>query len=84
MGHIFMGYRRPDGAVGTRNYLTVIPSVFCANTTAQKIAAQIPGAVALTRQLHQCTSRADPTLMELGRHLLAAKERNIQEMKRFL
>ena len=48
MGHIFMGYRRPDGAVGTRNYLTVIPSVFCANTTAQKIAAQIPGAVALT------------------------------------
>ena len=48
MGHTFMGYRRPDGTVGTRNYLAVIPSVFCANTTAQKIAAQIPGAVALT------------------------------------
>lgn len=48
MGHTFMGYRRTDGTVGTRNYLAVIPSVFCANTTAQKIADQIPGAVALT------------------------------------
>ena len=47
MGHTFMGYRRPDGTVGTRNHLVVIPSVFCANTTAQKIAAQIPGAVAM-------------------------------------
>ena len=41
----FMGYRRPDGTVGVRNYLAVIPSVFCANTTAEKIAARIPGAV---------------------------------------
>ena len=38
-----MGYRRPDGSVGTRNYLIILPSVFCANTTAEKIAAQIPG-----------------------------------------
>jgi len=44
----FMGYRRANGTVGTRNYLAVIPSVFCANTTAQKIAAQIPGAIAMT------------------------------------
>lgn len=42
-----MGYVRPDGSVGTRNYLVILPSVFCANTTAQKIAAQIPGAVAM-------------------------------------
>ena len=42
-----MGYRRPDGSVGTRNYLIILPSVFCANTTAEKIAAQIPGAVAM-------------------------------------
>ena len=46
-----------------------------------------PGTAALTltaASLHQCTSRTDPTLMELGRRLLAAKEQNIQEMKRFL
>ena len=42
-----MGYRRPDGSVGTRNYLIILPSVFCANTPAEKIAAQIPGAVAM-------------------------------------
>ena len=50
----------------------------------QVIRENTAGAVALTRQLHQCTSRTDPTLMELGRRLLAAKEQNIQEMKRFL
>jgi altronate hydrolase len=27
----FMGYRRPDGQVGTRNYWLVIPLVFCEN-----------------------------------------------------
>ena len=43
----FMGYKRPDGSVGIRNYLAVIPSVFCANTTAEKIARQVEGAVAM-------------------------------------
>ena len=43
----FQGYRRPDGRVGVRNYLAIIPSVFCADTVVEKIAAQVPGAVAL-------------------------------------
>lgn len=43
-----MGYRRENGTVGTRNHLVILPSVFCANTTATKIAAQIPGAIAMT------------------------------------
>lgn len=41
----FMGYRRPDGSVGVRNHIAVISNVFCANTAAEKIARQIPGAV---------------------------------------
>lgn len=41
----FMGYRRADGTVGIRNKLLILPSVFCANTTAEKIAARVPGAV---------------------------------------
>ena len=45
MGYTFMGYPRPDGRVGVRNYLAIIPSVFCANTTAEKVAALVPGAV---------------------------------------
>jgi len=48
MKHTFMGYQRADGSVGTRNYLIILPSVFCANNAAEKIAAQIPGAVAMT------------------------------------
>lgn len=43
----FNGYRRADGSVGIRNYLAVIPSVFCANRTVERIVAQLPGAVAM-------------------------------------
>lgn len=43
----FNGYRRSDGTVGVRNYLAVIPSVFCANRTVERIVAQLPGAVSL-------------------------------------
>lgn len=31
----FLGYRRPDGQVGTRNYWLVIPLVFCENKNIQ-------------------------------------------------
>ena len=48
MERTFMGYQRADGSVGTRNYLVILPSVFCANSTVQNIAAQIPGAVPMT------------------------------------
>src|ERR1044072_3355752 len=34
----FLGYRRPDGRVGTRNEIWVIPTVGCVARTAQKIA----------------------------------------------
>jgi altronate hydrolase len=34
----FLGYRRADGKVGTRNYLAVIPTVNCSAHTARQIA----------------------------------------------
>ncbi len=34
----FMGFRRPNGAVGTRNYIAVLTSVNCSATAARKIA----------------------------------------------
>ncbi|MFW2542212.1 UxaA family hydrolase [Primorskyibacter sp. 2E107] len=34
----FMGYRRPTGQVGTRNYIAVLTSVNCSATAARKIA----------------------------------------------
>ena len=33
----FMGYQRPDGQVGTRNYWLVIPLVFCENRNVETI-----------------------------------------------
>ena len=43
----FMGYKRENGQVGVRNYIGIIPSVFCANTVAKRIAEQVEGAVCL-------------------------------------
>lgn len=42
----FLGYRRARGLPGTRNLVAVIPSVFCANTVARRIAEQVAGSVA--------------------------------------
>ncbi|QNQ09536.1 UxaA family hydrolase [Sphingomonas alpina] len=36
----FMGYRRPDGRVGTRNEIWVLPTVGCVARTAERIAAR--------------------------------------------
>lgn len=37
---VFQGYLRKDGQAGIRNYIFIIPTVQCANASAQKIAAQ--------------------------------------------
>src|SRR5512135_2958535 len=42
----FQGYRRPHGLPGIRNVVAVIPSVFCANTVARRIAEHVAGAMA--------------------------------------
>lgn len=34
----FLGYRRPDGRVGTRNHLLVVPTVICASVVAERVA----------------------------------------------
>jgi altronate dehydratase large subunit len=35
----FYGYRRPDGRVGTRNHLLVVPTVICSSVVAERVAA---------------------------------------------
>lgn len=45
----FMGYPRPDGVPGARNYVAVIPAVQCGNELADRIATEVGGnVVALT------------------------------------
>ena len=44
----FMGYERPDGSVGVRNYVAVISTVACANSVVNAIARAVPEVKAIT------------------------------------
>jgi altronate dehydratase large subunit len=55
---IFPGFRRADGRVGVRNLVAVIPSVICANVVTERIAAQVPGAIAIPHP-HGCAQVGD-------------------------
>ncbi len=46
----FRGYRRPDGTVGIRNHVLILPTVGCAVETCRIIAAVVNGAVSLINQ----------------------------------
>lgn len=70
---MFRGYPRPDGRVGVRNLVAVIPSVYCATTVARRIADQVGGAVALHHEVGCSQVGMDldvtaRTLKNLGRH----------------
>ncbi|MGE5256182.1 MAG: UxaA family hydrolase [Hyphomicrobiales bacterium] len=54
-----MGYRRPDGRVGTRNYVGVLSTVVCANEVARSIAENVKGAVAFSHQQGCCQTQPD-------------------------
>ena len=44
------GYRRPDGRVGIRNHVLILPTVGCANETCRIAAGLVEGAVSLVNQ----------------------------------
>lgn len=50
----FQGFKRPDGTVGIRNHVLVIPSVVCANRVARGISQQVTGSSWVEHQ-HGCT-----------------------------
>lgn len=67
----FMGYVRPDGKVGARNHVAIIPSVTCANDVAQAIVGQVQGTVGYFHhqgccQLPPDLERVTDTLIGLG------------------
>ena len=65
----FKGYIRPDGNVGVRNMVAVIPSVFCANRAAELIAEGYPEAAVMTHALG-CGQYGDD--IELSTNMLIA------------
>ncbi len=67
----FMGYVRPDGKVGARNHVAIIPSVTCANDVANAIHHQVQGTVTYLHhqgccQLPPDLERVTDTLISLG------------------
>ena len=71
MSYQFMGFRRPDGRVGARNLVGVIPSVTCANDVAQAIVTEVQGTVGYFHhqgccQLPPDLDRITETLTSLG------------------
>lgn len=67
----FKGYVRPDGKVGARNLVAVIPSVTCANDVALAICHQVQGCVTYLHhqgccQLPPDLERVTDTLISIG------------------
>jgi len=69
----FEGYARENGTVGTRNYMAIIPTVFCANEVAARIAQRFKNARVLLHhqgcgQLKPDVERVTQTLIGLARN----------------
>lgn len=47
----FYGYKRPDGRVGIRNYVLILPASVCASDTTRIVAQQVSGTVTFNNQL---------------------------------
>ncbi|MDR3565770.1 MAG: UxaA family hydrolase [Negativicutes bacterium] len=61
----FMGYRRPDGKVGVRNHVLILPTVTCANHVARSISLGIKGTM-WVEHAHGC-SRLSPDAVQAAR-----------------
>lgn len=46
----FYGFRRPDGRVGVRNWVLILPASVCASDVTRLVAAQVAGAVSFNNQ----------------------------------
>lgn len=57
-----MGYKRKNGQYGIRNHLLILPTSVCATDTAEKIAAQVPGAIAVPNQHGCCQIGSDSSM----------------------
>lgn len=73
MNEEWAGYRRRNGTVGIRNYLAVISATDAANPVARRLAAAVPGAVAITPlygrgQLGDDLDLSINTMAALGAH----------------
>ncbi len=62
----FLGYPRPDGRVGVRNHVLIVPTVICSAVVTERIAEPLPASVVALPHLAGCG--------QLGPDLLATHE----------
>ena len=76
----FLGYQRPDGSVGVRNHVLVVPTVICAAVVAERIAASIAPIGAALPHLAGC-GQLGPDL-NVTHETLAAYTRHPERRRR--
>jgi len=64
----FMGFVRPNGAVGARNHVLILSGTVYANTLCSRVASMVAGAVSVTHPLGRCQVRPD---LRMTRRFLA-------------
>jgi altronate dehydratase large subunit len=69
----FMGYRRADGTVGTRNYVGILSAIVCVNEVVEAIVRQVGGTARFTHHQGCCQTPLDiglvnKALIGLGRN----------------
>lgn len=69
----FWGYRRPDGSVGVRNHVLLLPTIVCAAKAAQQVTTLVRGTVSFYHQ-HGCAAvgadfdQTTRTFVNMGAH----------------
>jgi altronate dehydratase large subunit len=53
----FLGYKRPDGKVGVRNHIVILPTVACSSEVCNAIARKVGGTISIPHQ-HGCAQLA--------------------------
>jgi altronate dehydratase large subunit len=69
----FFGFKRPDGKVGVRNHVVILPTVACSSEVCNTIAQRVKGVVSLPHphgcgQLAHDAEQTARTLIGMGRN----------------
>lgn len=59
MNEKWYGYRRKNGEVGCRNYTLILSATIYANSTVERVANSIYGAIPITHHLGRCQTKSD-------------------------
>lgn len=59
MADQWFGYRRKNGAVGCRNHTLILSGTIYANSTVERVANSIYGAIPITHHLGRCQTKSD-------------------------